>query len=143
MKASALPFPSFLSFLQASGREPQIGRPVSLAHVPHDGRREPRARLLRPVEEFADLATKGMCPLGAPDERGTRTAGRSNRFRRLPRSNLLGCLFSASYDLEDVRYLPEGGAYLDQPLADFLRGRIGAGRRFQRPSQFVTFEKFL
>jgi len=35
-------------------------------------------------EEFADLATKGMCPPGAPEERGTRTAGRSNRFRRLP-----------------------------------------------------------
>ncbi len=32
--------------------------------MPHDGRREYL------FEEFADLATKGMCPLGAPDERG-------------------------------------------------------------------------
>ena len=61
-------------------------------------------------EEVAYLATKGMCPLGPPEERGTRTAGRSNRFRRLPPSNLPGCLLSASYDLEDVRDLPEGGA---------------------------------
>src|SRR5438445_5328521 len=92
-------------------------------------------------EEFADLATKGMCPLGAPDGRGHTDSWPIQPVRRLPRSSLLGCLFSASYDLEDVRYLPEGGAYLDQPLADFLRGRIGAGRRFQRPSQFVMFKK--
>ena len=61
-------------------------------------------------EEFADLATKGMCPIGAPDERATGRLARSNRFRRLPPNSLLRCLLSASYDLEDVRDLPEGGA---------------------------------
>src|SRR5205807_10575351 len=45
------PSPFLLFPSRPSVREPQIGRPIGLAHVPYDGRREPGARLLRPVQE--------------------------------------------------------------------------------------------
>jgi len=109
MKASALPFASFLSFFKPAD--------ASLKSAARLASRVCRMVVVSrgPVycdlfEEFADLATKGMCPLGAPDEWGPRKTGRSYSFRGLPPGNLLGCLLSASYDLEDVRDLPEGGA---------------------------------
>ena len=60
-------------------------------------------------EEFADLATKGMCPIGALGKRGAQGRLANPTGSTSSPSNLLGCLLSASYDLEDVRDLPEGG----------------------------------
>src|SRR5712691_6817405 len=51
-------------------REPLIGLLGCCAHVQDDGSREPGTGVLRPLRGVRGPATQGMCPLGAPDERG-------------------------------------------------------------------------
>ena len=57
-------------FAAAHGVGGETGRSPAATLLPDDGGREPGPVYYDLFEEFADLATKCMCPVGAPDERG-------------------------------------------------------------------------